>query len=81
MNRADYQTCSRCPAPVLPDDPNTFVRVEGWQRRSASPSRRGASDIVLREQVKPAKFLCGACAHALKAGVAPLQESLLGAAA
>jgi hypothetical protein len=75
MSRADYQTCSRCPAPVLPDAPDTLVRVEGWERRSASPSRRGGSDVVLRERVQPERFLCGACSHALKAGVAPLQQS------
>jgi len=78
MNRADYATCSRCPAPVLPDAPDTLVRIEGWQRRSLSPSRRGGADVVLRRPVAPAEYLCTGCAHALKAGVAPLQESLLG---
>jgi hypothetical protein len=78
MSIADYQNCRECRTPLLPDDPNTYVRIEGWQKRSLSPSRRGGADVVLRQPVDPAEYLCSGCAHALKAGVAPLQESLLG---
>ena len=75
MNRADYVTCSRCPAPVMPDAPGTLRRVIAWERKATAASRRSASDIVLREPVEPAEYLCPGCAHALKAGVAPLQQS------
>lgn len=76
-----YQNCRECKTPLLPDDPNTYVRIEGWQRRSLSPSRRGGSDIVLREQAKPAQFLCGACVHAIRAGAHPMQGTLVEEAA
>lgn len=75
MNRADFHNCERCTKPILPDAVGTLVRVEGWAQRSSSPTRRGGQDIVLREVVKPERFLCGGCVHAIRAGVAPLQQS------
>lgn len=77
--RADYRNCSRCKTPVLPDDPRTLVRIQGWERRSSAASRRGGSDILLRERLD--EYLCSGCAHALKAGVAPLQGELVPRAA
>jgi hypothetical protein len=76
MNSADYVNCRECRAPLLPDDPNTYVRVTAWERKSASPSRRGGSDVVLRQRLE--EFLCSTCVAQAKRGLAPLQESLLG---
>lgn len=73
--------CVRCLAPLEADATSTLRRVIAWEKKTTAPSRRSASDLVLREPVEPAEYLCSGCAHAIKAGVAPMQATLLGEAA
>lgn len=68
--------CQFCGAAVKPDDSNTYTRVLGWEKRAhGSSSRRGGSDIVLRERLET--FACMFCIDALKHGRAPSQGSLI----
>jgi len=53
-----------------------FQRVIGWERKSVLSSRRGGSDIVLREPV-PDVFSCQFCIERIRAGVNVSQETLL----
>ena len=68
------RTCSLCGKPVDPASKQTYRRVQGWEKRSLSSSRRSGSDIVLREQV--GEFACGVCIERAKSGLAPSQEAL-----
>lgn len=68
--------CSVCRAPLHPDAPTTYRRYEAWGRKSATPSRRAGSDLVLREAVEPAVFCCSTCIAQIKRGVAPMQGQL-----
>jgi DNA-directed RNA polymerase subunit RPC12/RpoP len=70
-----YANCSRCKSTVVPDAPSTLRRVIAWEKKATAASRRSASDVVLREPAEPAEYLCSPCSHAIKAGVAPLQQS------
>lgn len=74
-----WVNCLHCRAPLEPDAPNTYVRITAWERKSATPSRRGGSDVVLRERLE--EFACETCIRQLKRGVAPMQATLLGEAA
>ena len=67
--------CEFCREPVDPHAATTYTRVIGWERKASSTSRRGGSDIVLREQ-KPL-FACGGCIEAQKLGVNNHQGALL----
>ncbi len=67
--------CFHCNQPVNTDDPSAFRRVIGWERKAVSQSRKGGSDIVLREQTDD--YSCFACVERLKMGVNVAQSSLL----
>jgi hypothetical protein len=67
--------CHYCGIPVNPFAPGTLQRVEGWERKAAAESRRGGSDIILREPRE--EFACSRCIVRLQQGLAPAQESLL----
>ena len=68
--------CVYCDCSVDPSANGTYTRVRGWERKGYSETRRGGSDIVLREPV-PDTFACQFCIDKLKAGVNVSQESLL----
>ena len=68
--------CVYCDCSVDPNANGTYTRVRGWERKAYSASRRGGSDIVLRETT-PDVFACQFCVDKLKAGVNVSQESLL----
>lgn len=68
--------CIYCGHTVEPSHHGTFARVIGWERKGYGDSRRGGSDIVLREPV-PDMFACQFCIDKLKAGVNVAQETLL----
>ena len=68
--------CVYCHRTVDPNDPGVHQHVTGWERKAYSASRRGGSDIVLRETT-PDVFACQFCVDKLKAGVSVAQESLL----
>jgi hypothetical protein len=71
-----YQNCAYCCAPVLPDAPDTFVRVTAWEHRAfAGGSRRGGSDLCLRERLP--EYACSECVQKLKRGIAPVQGALI----
>lgn len=44
-----------------------YQRIQGWERKASADSRRGGSDISLREHVD--EFACFACVERKKAGV------------
>jgi hypothetical protein len=69
--------CTHCQAPLDPDAPTTFRLYEAWGRKSATPSRRAGSDLVLRVPVEPAEFCCSTCIAQRKRNVAPLQGALV----
>ena len=69
-------TCTYCRTTVDPTDPGVYERVIGWERKAFQASRRGGSDIVLRERI-PDTFACQFCVDKLKAGVSVAQETLL----
>jgi hypothetical protein len=54
---------------------NAYRRVVGWEHKSHSESRRGGSDITLREQLDV--WACSGCIARKKAGVDMKQEALL----
>lgn len=51
-------------------------QVTGWERKAVSSTRKGGSDIVLREPVGD-RIACSSCIDQARKGVAPLQESLI----
>ena len=68
--------CVYCHHSVDPSDPGVYQRVIGWERKAFAASRRGGSDIVLRENMVDT-FACQFCVDKLKAGVNVSQETLL----
>jgi hypothetical protein len=52
-----------------------YQRVTGWERKAAAASRRGGSDIVLRQQLD--EWACADCVHKLQAGVHVDQQALV----
>lgn len=76
MNSVSEPVCAYCHRGVDPNQPYVYQQVIGWEKKSVLSSRRGGSDIVLREPV-PDVFACQFCIEKLKAGVSVAQESLL----
>jgi hypothetical protein len=68
-------SCHFCGEPVDPLARDTFRRVVGWEKKALAESRKGGSDIVLRETVD--EFAHGLCILRAKQGVAVGQASLL----
>lgn len=68
-------SCVYCNQPVQPDGPNTYRLVSGWERKAYGGTRRGGSDIVLREPQN--QFACWTCVDRKKHGVAPNQGALI----
>lgn len=58
--------CFYCGDDVDPDAPTTYRRCVGWERKASSSTRRGGSDIVLREP--GVGFACQFCVANLKNG-------------
>lgn len=52
-----------------------YRRVTGWERKAKSASRKGGSDIMLREPLD--EYACSACIARLRAGINVGQESLV----
>ena len=67
-------TCALCGEPVDPSGPSTFTRVQAWERKGLNSSRRGGSDIVMRERLND--YAHGWCVERAKAGVSAGQEAL-----
>lgn len=67
--------CHYCGDDLDPDGPLTYRRVLGWERKARSASRRGGSDVLLREP--GVEFACSFCLENLKAGRPARQEGLL----
>lgn len=68
-------TCWRCGDSIDPHDPLTYTRVQGWERRAIGASRRGGSDIVLRERLP--EYAHGSCVEKARMGVSPEQQELI----
>ena len=67
-------TCTHCSTSL--DATTAFTRVQGWEKRAnASTSRKGGSDITLRERLD--EHACHRCVDRLKSGLSVEQESLL----
>ena len=69
------RACHFCREPVDPLDHTTYRRVVGWERKAFAETRRGGSDIVLRELRD--EYACSVCVARLRAGLDARQESLL----
>ena len=57
------------------DESHGYRRVVGWERKAVGSSRKGGSDIFLREHRD--EFACGPCIARMKLGLSVAQESLL----
>lgn len=66
--------CSLCGHPLSPTD-TPWRQVVAWEKKASGPSRRGGSDLVLREPT--GEFAHGYCVGRVRDGLAPLQEALL----
>lgn len=67
--------CTHCHTPLDPDAHTTYTRVLAWERKSATPSRRSGSDLVLRERLE--EYACSTCVAQMRRGVAPVQGVLV----
>jgi hypothetical protein len=67
--------CELCRKPVDPTAPTTLQRITGWERRALASSRRGGSDIVMREHVE--EFAHNNCVEKQRMGISVGQEVLL----
>lgn len=67
--------CHLCNEPVDPTARTTFQRVEGWERKALSASRKSGSDIVCREPRE--EFAHGHCVERVRSGIPVAQGSLL----
>ena len=67
--------CHFCGEPIDPTNRYTWRAVTGWERKALDRSRRSGSDIALREPRD--EWAHDMCVSRARAGVAPLQESLL----
>ena len=68
--------CTYCFCTVDPGSRYVYRRITGWEHKADyTGSRRGGSDIVLREHLD--ELACAACITRLKSGVNPGQEALL----
>ena len=65
--------CAFCGRAV--DDRDAYRRISGWERKATVASRKGGSDIVLREAHN--EFACSVCIVRMKSGLNVQQESLL----
>jgi hypothetical protein len=69
-------TCRYCKGEVDPQDRTAVQRVVGWERKGSSSSRRGGSDILLRERRE--EFAHAVCVSMQQRGLNALQGSLDG---
>lgn len=67
--------CHFCGNELNPKLQTVWRQVTGWERKAMSSTRKGGSDIVLREPLD--KVACMGCIDQAKRGVAPLQKSLI----
>jgi hypothetical protein len=68
-------TCALCGRPIDPNDWGVYRRVSGWERKAVASSRRGGSDIVLREPQD--ELAHGFCVDRTRDGVNVNQETLV----
>lgn len=69
--------CHFCGGQIDPRIQTVWRQVTGWERKATtSSSRKGGSDIVLRESV-PDMVACNSCIDSVKRGVGPMQGSLV----
>jgi hypothetical protein len=66
--------CRFCRKPVDPLDKSTWRAVTGWERKAFGESRRGGSDIVLRELGD--EYACPRCIVRQQQGLSVAQEQL-----
>lgn len=67
--------CHFCEHEIDPRIQTVWRQVTGWERKATSSStRKGGSDIVLRERGE--RVACASCIDSAKRGVGPFQESL-----
>lgn len=67
--------CFYCGTGVNPADVNVAQRITGWELRGRGATRKGGSDITLRESVE--EYACNPCIQRKRLGLSPSQESLV----
>lgn len=68
-----YVSCSLCGDPVDAQSANTWHRVDGWERKARSASRRAGSDIACRRALE--EFAHDRCVRRVQDGVSVFQEA------
>lgn len=68
-------TCAHCGDIYNSESPQLWRRVIGWERKGSGESRKGGSDIALRERCD--EYACDFCIGRLKRGLSAQQGSLL----
>jgi hypothetical protein len=66
--------CVYCHREVV-DLRGCYQKIQGWEHKALTPSRRGGSDIVLRQQLD--EWACAGCIHKLQVGVSVDQGVLI----
>lgn len=66
--------CQFCREPIDPTDRSVWRAIRGWERKGFGESRRGGSDIVLRENT--GELACALCVTRLQQGLSVAQEQL-----
>lgn len=67
--------CFYCNDPIPTPSRRTWTRCVGWERKADTNSRRGGSDIVLRERLH--EFACDSCVFRLQRGMSVGQGEML----
>jgi recombinational DNA repair protein (RecF pathway) len=67
--------CAFCGRPVDPNGYSVYRKITGWERKAHAESRRGGSDIVLREPMD--ELAHGLCVDRTRQGVNVNQETVV----
>jgi hypothetical protein len=66
--------CHFCGQPVNANR-SSYRRVQGWERKGLGETRKGGSDVLLREPLD--EWAHASCVSRIRAGLSVGQESLL----
>lgn len=67
--------CYFCGEKVDPNSRDVWRRVTGWEHKVMNATRKGGSDISMREPT--GELACSACMIRVRQGLSPQQETLV----